>query len=111
MPINIRIKGNKYTNEYQDALHLKQLFESSIELNTTNGEILIICNATLFGQETKDVDLIVMGNFEKYCCRIKTKATTTNKEELELKERTLFVNNFCFTIETKIHRAEDVMLI
>jgi len=110
MPIKIRIKGSKDTNEYQDALQLKQLFESSIDLNSTNGEILIISNATLFGQETKDVDLIVMGNFEKYSCRIKTKATTTNKEELELKERTVFVNNFCFTIETKRHRAEDVML-
>ena len=88
MPIKIRIKGSRDTNEYQDALQLKQLFESSIDLNSTNGEILIISNATLFGQETKDVDLIVMGNFEKYSCRIKTKATTTNKEELELKERT-----------------------
>jgi len=110
MPIKIRIKGNKETNEYQDALELKQLFESSLDINSTNGEILIIANATLFGQETKDVDLIVIGNFEKYSCRVKTKAISTNKEELEQKERTVFVNSFCFTIETKRHRAEDVRL-
>jgi hypothetical protein len=110
MPIKIRIKGNKETNEYQDALELKQLLESSLDINSTNGEILIIANATLFGQETKDVDLIVIGNFEKYSCRVKTKAITTNKEELELKERTVFVNNFCFTVETKRHRAEDIRL-
>jgi hypothetical protein len=110
MPIKIRIKGNKETNEYQDALQLKQLFESSLDINSTNGEILIIANATLFGQETKDVDLIVIGDFEKYSCRIKTKAISTNKEELDLKERTVFVNSFCFTIETKRHRAEDVRL-
>lgn len=42
MPIKIRIKGNKETNEYQDALQLKQLFESSLDINSTNGEILIM---------------------------------------------------------------------
>lgn len=110
MPIKIRIKGNNETNEYQDALELKQLLETSLDINSTNGEILIIANATLFGQETKDVDLIVVGNFEKYSCRVKTKAISTNKEELEQKERTVFVNSFCFTIETKRHRAEDVRL-
>jgi hypothetical protein len=110
MPIKIRIKGNKDTNEYQDALELKQLFESSLDINSTNGMILIIANATLFGQETKDLDLIVIGNFEKYSCRVKTKAITKNKEELELKERIVFVNNFCFTVETKRHRAEDIRL-
>lgn len=70
MPIKIRIKGNKKTNEYQDGLELKQLFKSSLDINSTNGEILIIANATLFGQETKDIDLIVIGNFEKYSSRV-----------------------------------------
>ena len=110
MPIKIRIKGNIETNEYQDALQLKQLFENSIDLNATNGEILIISNATLFGQETKDIDLIVIGSFEKYRCSLKTKAVGAGKEQLELAERSVFVNNFCFTIETKRHRVEDLRL-
>lgn len=110
MPIKIRIKGNKDTNEYQDALELKQLLEKSINLNITEGEILIISNATLFGQETKDIDLIVVGHFEKYSCKIKSKAVTNNRVELEVKERLVFINNFCFTIETKRHRAEDIKL-
>ena len=63
MSIKIRIKGSTETNEYKDALELKQLFESSLDINNLNGEILIISNATLFGQETKDVDLIVIGTF------------------------------------------------
>lgn len=57
--------------------------------------------------------MIVLGNFENYCCKIKTKAETgtfDNKEELELKERQIYVNSFCFTIETKKHRAEDIQL-
>ncbi len=113
MPIQIKIKGNKETNEYQDALQLKQLFESSIDINSTNGEILIISNATLFGQKTKDIDLVVIGNLEKYNCKIKTKARSKEGEkeiELELEERHVYVNNFCFVIETKRHRAEDIRL-
>lgn len=110
MAIKIRIKGNQDTNEYQDALLLKQLFESSIDTQSTNGEILIVSNATLFGQEVKDIDLIVIGNFEKYRCKIKTRAIGPQKEELELKDRTVFISNFCFTIETKRHRAEDIRL-
>lgn len=110
MSIKIRIKGTSETNEYKDALELKQLFESSLDTNNLIGEILIISNATLFGQETKDVDLIVIGTFEKYSCRVKSKAVGPNKTELEMKPRTVFVNNFCFTIETKRHRAEDIRL-
>ncbi|GHU05709.1 DNA or RNA helicase [Betaproteobacteria bacterium] len=107
--MKIRIKGNTETNEYQDALQLKKIFELSID-KKINGEILIISNATLFGQETKDVDLIVIGNFEKYSCEIKSKTVNSNKEISEFSKQTVFVNNFCFTIETKRHRAEDVRL-
>ena len=110
MPLQIRIKGNTETGEYQDALVLKELFEKEITDSKINGEILIISNATLFGQSVKDIDLIVLGKFEKYQCKIKTKARDSNKVELELKERTVFVNNFCFVIETKKHRVEDIQL-
>lgn len=110
MSIKITVKGNRDTNEYQDALFLKELFEKDLANEKTNGEILIVSNATLFGQETKDVDLIVIGNFEKYCCSINSKAKNSAKEELELEKRTIYVNNFCFAIETKKHRAEDIRL-
>lgn len=111
MAVQINIKGNKDTNEFKDAIALKELFENEFRNKSINGEILIICNATLFGQETKDVDLIALGNFEKYSLRIKSKARTSNKdEELEQIERTVFINDFCFVIETKRHRAEDIQL-
>ncbi len=113
MAIAFRIKGNKDTSEYQDALFLKQQLEKEFSDNKTNGEILIISNATLFGQETKDVDIIVVGTFENYSCKVNTKAVTTvNKKTQEIKqqERTVYVGNFCFVIETKKHRAEDVQL-
>jgi len=113
MSVTIRLKGNMETSEYQDALILKQLFEEEFSRIETDGKILIVSNATLFGQEVKDIDLIVISNFKKYSCKVKSKALTRkgkDEEELELKERLVFVNNFCFIIETKKHRAEDIQL-
>lgn len=112
MALNISIKGNNETSEYQDALALKQIFEKSIP-NDVNGEILIVCNATLFGQEVKDIDLIVIGKFEKYSCKIVSSARTGGKDDrqnLEEKERLVYINDFCFVIETKKHPAEEVQL-
>lgn len=110
MSIQIKIKGDTDTNEFQDAQILREMFENSLDMVSVNGEILIICNATLFGQETKDVDLIVIGNFENYTCKVNSKAIGKNHEELSAKSRSIYVNNFCFTIETKRHRAEDIRL-
>lgn len=110
MAIKYKIKGNTETNEYQDALVLKGIFESEFRNLQVDGEILIISNATLFGQDTKDVDIIVVGKFDKYFTRIKTKSKVGKDQILEQEERTLFINDFCFVIETKKHRAEDIEL-
>lgn len=110
MPIQVSIKGNNETDEYQDAIILKKIFENDLRDVSQDGKVLIICNATLFGQETKDVDLIVIGNFEKYQQKITTKAKTSNKEELDLKERLVFIKDFCFVIEIKWQDAENIQL-
>ncbi|MCW3104076.1 MAG: hypothetical protein JWO09_2516 [Bacteroidetes bacterium] len=113
MAVKISIKGDKETNEYKDALALKQIFEKEFINKDTSGEILIISGATLFGQDVKDVDLIVLGNFENYSCKVKSKAEIgfyDNRKELELKERLIYINSFCFVIETKRQRAEDIQL-
>ncbi len=137
MSVKIKIKGNQETNEYKDAIVLKEIFENEFRNKQINGEILIISNATLFGQDTKEVDLIVVGKFEKYSIQIKTKVKFPNdvnfniqipknitdeekqkefynqeKERLlnEQEERLLFIKDFCFVIEIKRHRAEDIKL-
>jgi hypothetical protein len=115
MAVIINIKGNKETDEYKDALVLKEIFEKGIPHNI-NGRILIISNATLFGQETKDVDLIAIGSFEKYSLHLRTRSKSrdieTNQDVIdnEIKERQIFISDFCFVFECKKHRAEDVQL-
>ena len=113
MSVQIKIKGNKETNEYKDALALKEIFENEFHNGQVNGEILIISNATLFGQETKDIDLIAIGKFERYRQDVKTKhksygqnGNITHKQEM----RPVFINDFCFVFETKRHRVTDVRL-
>lgn len=111
MPLKINIKGNSETSEYKDALVLKQIFLDS--LRNANGEILIVCNATLFGQEVKDVDLIAIGKLENYSTTINTKVKTkkyNTYHELDEEYRKVYINDFCYVFETKKHRAEDVQL-
>ncbi|PKG42529.1 DNA/RNA helicase domain-containing protein, partial [Psychroflexus sp. MES1-P1E] len=109
MAVKINIKGNKETNEFKDAIALKEIFESEFRNAQIDGEILILCNATLFGQSTKDIDLIAIGKFEKYRQKIKAKSKSPDGE-LEQKMRTIFINDFCFVFETKRHRATDIRL-
>ena len=136
MSVKIKIKGNKETNEFKDALVLKEIFESEFRNTQVDGEILILCNATLFGQTTKDIDLIAIGKFEKYRQEIKTKSKSIvpdgkrSEEEnekdgfvkqkklyrsywekqLKQEKRTVFINDFCFVFETKLHPATNIRL-
>jgi hypothetical protein len=114
MPVKITIKGDQGSDEYKDAIVLKEIFEINFKNNAASGEIIIISNATLFGQETKDVDLIVIGKFDGYdgySINIKTKAKTEKKDDLKgLEPRILRIYDFCFVIETKRQRAQDIQL-
>lgn len=118
MAVSIEIKGNAETNEYKDAFALKAIFEEGLKGYGGDGRILIISNATLFGQNVKDVDLVVLGNFDDLRVDIKTKAVSVEykadntkvRTEKGQAMRTVIIKNFCFVIETKRHRAEDVIL-
>lgn len=60
MSINIKIKGQSDTDEYKAGQELKAIFEKSLP-QEIEGDITIVSNVTLFGQEVKDVDLVVFG--------------------------------------------------
>lgn len=115
MAVTINILGNQETDEYKDALVLKEIFEKGLS-NDISGRILIISNATLFGQEVKDVDIIALGSFDKYSLKLNTRAkysASNGKDEIvdnEIMERLIFINDFCFVFECKKHRAEDIRL-
>lgn len=113
MPIDFIIKGSKDTDEYKDLLVLKEIFENTIS-NDVSGRILLISNATLFGQEVKDIDIIAIGMFNEFRLEVKSRAKYHENGVLvydeEIKKRSVFCNDFCFVFETKKHRAEDIQI-
>lgn len=64
MSVKIILKGVEGTDEYLAAQRLKTGFQVNIPA-TTNGRILIKSNAKLIGSKVKDIDIIIMGAFDK----------------------------------------------
>lgn len=106
MPINVILKGQEDSYEYKAGLQLKELFEKSIS-NRVSGNILIACNVTLFGQEVKDIDIVVIGSFDLgYSERLKFRP----EGEDAYVENNVYLSNFCLTIEVKKHQAKDISI-
>lgn len=106
MPINIKLKGKADTDEYKVGLQLKKIFETSIPADLEGEtEITIVTNVTLFGQEVKDVDIVVFGKFGKgYKRRLKFRP----RNEEDYITNNVFFSNFCFTVELKKHYLQDI---
>lgn len=112
MRLDIIIKGDTETNEYKDAQDLKSIFERDLPPGVT-GKILIISNATLFGQAVKDVDLVVVGHLENYDLQFDVPARKLEKNkfsDLPSRAREISIKNFCFVIETKRQSSVDIRL-
>ena len=106
MSVDITIKGPKNTPEYRDAERLGCIFEQQV-YNKLDGRVLLVANATLFGQATKDVDIIVFGAIDRFYLDLNCR---THENGSEIKQRRVFINNFCFCIESKSHSPRDVIL-
>lgn len=106
MSINIKIKGQSDTDEYKAGQELKALFETSIP-KEIDGEIIIVSNVTLFGQEIKDVDLVVFGKIGQ---GFKRKLKFRPIHEEDYIEKNVYFSNFCFTIELKKHSLSDIQI-
>jgi len=110
MPINVKIKGQADTDEYKAAQELKLMIEKHISeeidgYENINGEIAIISNVTLFGQEVKDVDIVVFGKMEK---GFKMQLKFRPKNQTEYVNKNIYFSNFCFVIELKKHSLKDI---
>jgi hypothetical protein len=106
MPINIKIKGQIDSDEYKACLELKALFEKSIP-HEINGDVTIVSNVTLFGQEVKDVDIVVFG---KLGIGFYKNLKFRPKGEDEPLTKNVYFSNFCFTIELKKHSLKDIRI-
>ena len=104
MPVKIKLKGQVDSDEYKAGQELKLIFEKSISPDS-DGDITIVTNVTLFGQEVKDVDIVVFGKLAQgYKRRLKFRPR--NEEDYITKN--VYFSNFCFTIELKKHYLQDI---
>ena len=105
MPVEVKIIGQTNTPEYVAGLQLKAIFEEQIPVTVESGQILIATNITLFGQEIKDIDIVVLGKFGKgFSKYLKFKP----KNEEEFKFRNVYFGSFCIVIELKSHIKEAI---
>ena len=104
MPINIKVTGQADTDEYKAGQELKALFETSIPKDI-EGDITIVSNVTLFGQEVKDVDLVVFGKLGQ---GFRRKLKFRPKDQDGYLSRNVYFSNFCFAIELKKHSLKDI---
>lgn len=109
----IHVKTKTYGEDSPETAALKVLkdqFEKELGpfTKSSNGEILIVSNVTLFGQETKDIDLIVIGKLQNFKLQITANAKNKNFEVLPSEKRETFINNFCWIIEVKDHSFAGV---
>lgn len=104
MSVKIKLKGQPDSDEYKAGQELKLIFENSLP-QEIEGDITIVSNVTLFGQEVKDIDIVVFGKLGQ---GFKRKLKFRPRDEEEYKTKNVYFSNFCFTVELKKHYLKDV---
>ena len=111
MAITIRIKSNNDdSSEAKAAAQVKKILEKELSQISkySKGEILIISNVTLFGQETKDIDIIMIGKLENLKLQITSETKDKSFTTLPVAKRETYLNSFCYVIELKEHSHSGV---
>lgn len=107
MSIRISVFGaQKDSDEYQAAMKLKQIIQRSLP-GSAEGEIVLFASATLFGQEVKDVDILMIGQLRQ--CTIQA-VFPSGGEEADRQEP-VEIASFCTTIEVKRHDISGISLL
>ena len=111
MAISVRVKSSEEnTSEHLAALQLRdQLYKELDAIGKyVHGDLLIVSNVTLFGQETKDVDLVVIGKFQNFKQNLTCLAKDKDYSLLPELKRDVFINSFCYVVEVKDHSIQGV---
>lgn len=90
------------TEEYGAAEQLRDMFERDLRPDE-DGRIVIVPNLFLWGQRTRQIDLLVIGQFAPgFCRRVRCKAERDGADE-PMALRNVYVKNFCWCVEVKDH--------
>ena len=104
MSINVRVVGNNVqSDEIVAAYKLKSIIEKTAP-KASMGEIVLIANATLLGQEIKDIDLIMIGSIQN--CEYMLETPVNDGWEKSL----VAIDTFCTVVEIKGHTLDTRFL-
>lgn len=92
------------SDEYDAACKLKDILKNTLP-PSIEGEIAILSNVTLFGQKSKDFDIVMIGEFDNYSKNFRIKFDNFDKSV-----ENVFVRSFITTIELKSQPADMVRL-
>lgn len=106
--LDITIIGNQDCPEYEAAQQLATIFQDGAS-EYEKGKIVIAVGMNCFGQKVKDIDLVVLGQFEQGFKRNINSKAINGKNDEEFKLRNVYFNNFCFCIEVKDHPPQSVL--
>lgn len=104
MSIITKVIGeNDNSDEYLAAVRFEEIIRNTAP-STAMGEIIIYPKAELYGQETKDVDIIVIGHMTNALFT----AEFDHGNDAGISEDQVFFESFCTTIEVKSHSVNGV---
>ena len=96
------IGANPESDEYLAALKVKSVLENEFK-DSVMGEIVLHANAYITGQDTKDVDVMMMGTLSNY----RSYLNFTNTDG-KIVEDWVDINSFCTAIEVKSHGRDGI---
>jgi hypothetical protein len=95
------------SREYKAAEFLRDLLVEEFS-DREEGRILIAPNVTCFGQDPKDIDIVIFAEFNVVGRNVWTKVKKLDGEEEGYSWRCINLNNFCFCIEVKDHDSDSI---
>lgn len=104
MSVTIEIRSYSEKSREKDAARqIKERFTEELKYTGAKGNILIASSVQVFGQEVRDIDLVVLGSLFGYKQKINTKFENKYKVLLGPSDIDVEIKDFCIIIELKDH--------
>jgi hypothetical protein len=97
--MTVKLHGSIDDDEYLWGQILKEKFEKDTKLNSPENQVHIVTSVQCYGQQPKDIDLVVFGSLKDYSTKVKCKV---HPHDNNIGERDVKISNFCVVIEQAV---------
>lgn len=106
--MTVKLHGSIDDREYRGGQILKEKFEKDTKLTSPENQVHIVTSVQCYGQQPKDIDLVVFGSLNDYSTKVKCKV---RYHDNNIGERDVKISNFCVVIEVKGHDPEGLYFL